>query len=162
VKRKIDRIEDDPCPCGRGSAYRACCGPFHRGLPAPDAEALMRSRYSAYVFGDSAYLLDTWHPALRPAELERDQEPVATRWLGLRIMRHQCIGPDTSEVEFAARYRIGGGPAQRLHEVSRFERIAGRWLYCDGRFTEPEWPRARADFPSGSFSQTPPAASGDP
>lgn len=89
----------------------------------------MRSRYSAFVLGDAAYLLATWHPRTRPPSI--DLEP-ATRWLGLTVKAARDTGADTAEVEFVARYRIGGGSAVRLHERSRFVREDGRWLYLDG------------------------------
>lgn len=93
----------------------------------------MRSRYSAYVRGDRDYLLATWHPRTRPASLDLD-DAAATRWLGLEVRRHEAIGPDTASVEFVARSRLGGGPALRLHELSRFVREDGRWYYLDGEF----------------------------
>jgi SEC-C motif-containing protein len=119
----------DACPCGRG-AYAACCGPLHAGSPAPDAEALMRSRYSAYAMGLADYLLAAWHPDTRPAELAFDEQP-PVRWLGLDVKRHEPAG-DRAVVEFVARFRQGGGRAGRLHETSRFVREAGIWYYVDG------------------------------
>lgn len=121
------------CPCG-GKDYALCCGSLHAGSPARTALQLMRSRYSAYVLGLSDYLLATWHETTRPSELRLDTEECkATRWLGLDIKRAQEDG-DLAIVEFVARFRIGGAAAQRLHEVSRFERIDGRWYYLDGEF----------------------------
>jgi SEC-C motif domain protein len=130
---------EDVCPCGRCDgkgrplAYSACCGRYlDGGLPAPDAEALMRSRFTAFVRERADYLLATWHPAQRPAAL--DFEPGA-RWLGLQVRSHQVTGPDSAEVEFVARHRVAG-LAVRLHERSRFVRepVQGvaRWLYLDG------------------------------
>ena len=128
-----------PCPCGRLApagkgktgkplAYAACCQPWHLGQPAPTPEALMRSRYSAFVLGLADYLRATWHPSTRPAAL--DFEP-GTQWLGLEVRRHRPTGDDRAEVEFVARYRVGGR-AVRLHETSRFVREGGRWFYVDG------------------------------
>ena len=123
-----------PCPCGRpdlkGRALSEedCCGPFHNGLAAPDAERLMRSRYSAFVRGDEAYLLATWHASTRPATLALD---AGIRWLGLEVKSHRLTGADTAEVEFVARFRIAG-QAVRQHERSRFVREDGRWYYLDG------------------------------
>ncbi len=88
----------------------------------------MRSRYSAFVLQDAAYLLATWHASTRPASL--DFEPSA-KWLGLDVRAHQAKGADTAEVEFVARYRVEGR-AVRLHERSRFVREDGRWYYVDG------------------------------
>ena len=121
-----------PCPCGSGRAADDCCGPLLAGATAaPTAEALMRSRYCAYVHGARDYLLANWHPSTRPATLEFDD---AVRWLGLSVKRHEQHAPDAAVVEFVARYRIGGGAAMRLHEVSRFVRESGRWYYLDGTF----------------------------
>ncbi len=127
------------CPCGRTDAKRRpladadCCGRYlDSATPVPDAESLMRSRYSAFVRLRADYLLATWHPSQRPATL--DFEPGA-QWLGLEVRRHRVTGPDTAEVEFVARHRIAGR-AVRLHENSRFVRelVDGvlRWRYVDG------------------------------
>ena len=123
----------NPCPCGTGRTYAVCCGRYHTGEAAPDAEALMRSRYSAFVTGNADYLRATWHPDTRPDELGLDVPGAPrTTWLGLSVKQHRVTGPETAEVEFVARYRVGGGSAVRLHERSRFVRIDERWLYVDG------------------------------
>lgn len=122
----------DACPCDPSRRYRACCGRLHAGEAAADsAQALMRSRYSAYVLGDLEYLRASWHPDTCPAELEFDP---SVRWLGLSVKSHRQEGEDAAIVEFIARYRLGGGSAVRLHEVSRFARVEGRWRYVDGEF----------------------------
>lgn len=118
----------DPCPCGRPRDYAQCCGPYHAGAAAPDAESLMRSRYSAYVRRDADYLRASWHPSTRPADLALDTH---TTWLGLTVQRVVDTGADTAEVAFLARYRIGGGSAVRMTEHSRFVREDGRWYYLD-------------------------------
>ena len=120
------------CPCGTGRDYDGCCGPLHAGAPARDAEALMRSRYSAYVREDAGYLLRSWHPSTRPDELSFDT-PKAQRptWLKLDVLRHAATGADAAEVEFVARYRVGGGSVLRMRERSRFLREDGRWFYLD-------------------------------
>ena len=123
------------CPCGRADArgrpvhWAACCGRYlATAEPAPDAQALMRSRYSAYVLERADYLLATWHPCTRPATL--DFEPGA-KWLGLELRRHRVMDHAHAEVEFVARQRVAGRAA-RLHERSRFVREQGRWYYVDG------------------------------
>lgn len=101
------------------------------GAPWPvTAEALMRSRYAAYLRGDIPHLLATWHPTTRPSAAALVAEP-GTRWLGLEVKAAEQQG-DTATVEFVARYKVGGQPAVRLHEVSRFLRVDGCWLYVDG------------------------------
>jgi SEC-C motif domain protein len=128
---------EGPCPCGRKDArgrplaFARCCGPYLADFehsPAPDAESLMRSRYSAFVLEDADYLLATWHPAHRPAELTF--EP-GLKWLGLDVKDHQQIDATHAEVEFVARSRQAGR-AHRLHERSRFVCEDGRWFYLDG------------------------------
>lgn len=132
------------CPCGRILDYAACCGRLHAGLPAPDAETLMRSRYTAYTQGKADYLLETWHPSTRPETVEFDA-PAAGRlvWLGLDVVARKANGPDSATVEFIARFRIGGGSAQRQHELSRFVREGGRWYYVDGDMLDRDALRAR-------------------
>jgi SEC-C motif domain protein len=120
-----------PCPCGGSSGYARCCGRWHSGplhLAAPTAEALMRSRYSAYVLGLHPYLLDTWHPGTRPAAIEPD--PPGLKWLGLDVRACQTIDDGHATVAFIARSKLGGR-ARRLIEKSRFERVDGRWMYVD-------------------------------
>lgn len=119
-----------PCPCGLTADFEHCCGRYLSGAPAPDAERLMRSRYSAYVRQDEAYLLATWHPDTRPAQLDLKTDAPA-RWLGLNVKRHGRLDDSHAVVEFVARYK-NGGQAHRLHEVGRFERLDGRWYYRDG------------------------------
>lgn len=119
----------DACPCGLGPAFQDCCGRyFGTAVPAPDAESLMRSRYTAFVRGDGAHLLDTWHPSQRPASLDLDP---GVKWLGLEVKRHRPIDETHAEVEFVARSRVQGR-GQRLHERSRFVRESGYWFYVDG------------------------------
>lgn len=136
MARTTKPVPDASCPCGSGRPEVACCGALRStrlgGDPgATTPEALMRSRYTAYVRGDTDYLRATWHPSTCPADLEHDP---ALRWLGLEI-RHAEINADHGTVEFIARYKVGGR-AQRLHEISRFVRENGRWYYVDGDFPE--------------------------
>ena len=120
----------EPCPCGSGQCYALCCRPLHAGeRPAASAEALMRSRYSAYVLKLATYLLATWHPSTRPSELDLAADD--SKWLGLDVKRHEVQDDDRAMVEFVARYRIAGR-GHRLHELSRFVREDGRWFYVDG------------------------------
>lgn len=127
------------CPCGRSDArgrpvpYADCCGPYlDHDTPAPDAEALMRSRYTAFVLGRLDYLRTSWHPSTRPTELTL--EP-GVKWLGLQVRSHRVVDADHAEVEFVARSRVGGR-GRRLHERSRFVRENGRWVYVDGDLLE--------------------------
>lgn len=92
----------------------------------------MRARYSAYVLKREDYLLATWHPHTRPASLRLATQQPAPTWLGLDVRRHETDDADHARVEFVARFRVGGGRAQRLHELSRFVREDGVWFYLDG------------------------------
>ena len=124
----------DSCPCGSGRAFADCCGPLHAGnAQAASAEALMRSRYSAFARADVDYLRQSWHPDTRPAVIDLE-DAARTRWLGLEIKRHAVVDDDHATVEFVARWKVGGAPATRLHEISRFVREDGRWYYVDGTF----------------------------
>lgn len=108
--------------------YATCCGLSHSAeRPAPDAETLMRSRYSAFVRGDVPYLLATWHTSTRPATLTLE---AGAKWLGLEVRQHRST-EDRAEVEFVARFRVAGR-AVRQHERSRFVREDGCWFYVDG------------------------------
>ncbi|MBB3642388.1 YchJ family protein [Variovorax atrisoli] len=127
-----------PCPCGRTDrrdkpiAFSLCCGRYLDDFdrtPAPDAESLMRSRYSAFVLERGEYLLATWHESKRPASIEF--EP-GVKWLGLDVRARSVLDADHAEVEFVARQRGPSGTATRLHERSRFVREDGRWYYVDG------------------------------
>ncbi len=110
--------------------------------PAPDAESLMRSRYTAFVRERADYLLATWHASTRPASI--DFEP-GVKWLGLDVRSRSVLDADHAEVEFVARQRNGAGVASRLHERSRFVRqeddealqIAG--ITSTATFTDAIW-----------------------
>ncbi|QNM98013.1 YchJ family protein [Chitinimonas koreensis] len=124
------------CPCQSGKPYKDCCFMYHmEKQQPPTAEALMRSRYAAYVLKKADYLLYSWHPDTRPAELDLDGD--AAKWVGLAIVATEAGGPDDDEgtVEFVARYKIGGRAA-KLAEKSRFVRFKGRWVYLDGLVDE--------------------------
>ena len=134
------------CPCGSGRALSTCCGLYlERHADAPTAEALMRSRYTAFVLRNAGYLLDTWDPAQRPRRLEFEKDP--TEWLGLEILRTEAGGESDVDgrVEFIARFRgPGASNEQSLHELSRFRKVAGRWLYVDGDTRAGRAPTVRA------------------
>ncbi|WP_327267653.1 YchJ family protein [Streptomyces sp. NBC_01218] len=124
---------DAPCPCGLPASYAACCGRYHAGTAAaPTCEALMRSRYAAFVVRDAGYLLRTWHPATRPPVVEADP---GTRWEGLEILATSegSAFHTTGTVTFRAHYTEGGRPGA-LHERSTFVRHEGAWVYEDGDF----------------------------
>lgn len=122
--------DEHECPCGSGHSLGRCCLPVIKGLPAKTAEALMRSRYTAYVLGDESYLLRSWHPKTRPRSVEISGNE---KWLGLKIKRTEAGGADdaTGIVEFVARFKIGG-KGHRMHEISRFEQSPEGWWYVDG------------------------------
>jgi SEC-C motif-containing protein len=122
-------VSADPCPCGTGLPYAACCGPFHNGAVAPTAEQLMRSRYAAFARRLPAYLLDTWHPTTRPRTLVLDP---SQEWVGLTVLEARGGLLDSEGVvEFRASWRHSGETGV-LHERSRFVREGGRWLYVQG------------------------------
>jgi len=136
--------DDARCPCLSGDAYGACCGRYHAGMRtgadgaapgpgAPTAEALMRSRYSAFAVGDAGYLRATWHASTRPEALDLDDD---LEWRRLDVLRTEAGGPFDAAgvVEFVAHHRSRTDRTDRgrLHEVSRFVREGDRWYYVDG------------------------------
>ena len=122
---------DSACPCGV-LTYLEHCETVHRngaGLGV-SAESLMRARYSAYVLHNQQFLLESWHPETRPAQVEFDPDLV---WLGLEVVDTEAGSGLDSEgvVEFRARFQRGGEFLE-LHERSSFVRVDGRWVYVSG------------------------------
>jgi len=122
------------CPCGSGARLDECCGQYLAGTPAPSAERLMRSRYSAYVLGDIDYLRQTTLPAQQAgldAEAMRAWSLQST-WLGLQVEKAEPPAERSAHafVTFSARWRdVSGGHIHR--ERSAFVRHAGRWYFID-------------------------------
>lgn len=117
------------CPCDSGQVIDSCCGPILDGFPAPDAEALMRSRYSAYALGNEDHLFRSWHPRTRPVFPVFDS---SITWTGLRIVDFSPLSDEEAVVEFVASYREADGSSREMRERSRFQRRGGRWMYLDG------------------------------
>ncbi|MGQ0433803.1 MAG: YchJ family protein [Microthrixaceae bacterium] len=117
------------CPCGSVATLARCCGPYLRGdKPAPTAERLMRSRFTAFALADGAYLLRTWHEATRPEAIDFVHGQRWTRLEILATLAGELLDPE-GEVEFRAHYERRGTPGV-LHELSRFVRDDdGRWVY---------------------------------
>lgn len=119
------------CPCGSKKSFSQCCEEYLSGNNnAETAEQLMCSRYSAYVKENKPYLKKTWHKETRPENIEFEPK---IKWTRLRIKKTSMGGIDDQEgsVEFIATYKINGRALQ-LHEISRFRRSDGRWVYLDG------------------------------
>jgi SEC-C motif-containing protein len=120
------------CPCQSSLSYKVCCGLFHRGQQVPlTAEALMRSRYSAYVLNKNAYLYESWHSHTRPVRKEVNKSP-PSEWLGLNILRVEdgAEDDDLGVVEFVATY-VAKDQIKQLYEVSRFCLENGQWRYVE-------------------------------
>lgn len=124
------------CPCNSGESFEGCCAKYLQGLEGatvvypPTAEALMRSRYTAFARGDVSYLLRTWHPDTRPASLELDPDQ---QWYLLEILSTRRGGyfDDDGVVSFRANYRSAANRKLRdsLTETSSFTRQGKQWLY---------------------------------
>ncbi|OKX78585.1 YchJ family protein [Corynebacterium glutamicum] len=118
------------CPCGTGRTYGECCYRFHSGeWVAPTAEALMRSRFTAFAVGNSQYLLDTWDPETRPSELGLD---MGIDFYRLDILETTGGGPfdSTGTVKFQAFYKGLASGVQE--EDSTFRKVNGAWVYSTG------------------------------
>lgn len=118
----------DACPCGLGATLATCCGRYLDGAPAPTAEALMRSRFTAFAVGDEAHLLRTWHVDERPGEI---RFVPGQRWVRLEVLA--TVAGDLLDTEGAVEFRAHHerrGRAGVLHELSRFVRDdQHRWVY---------------------------------
>lgn len=123
----MDEVDLRDCPCGLLLSYEQCCQPLHNGQTAVNPEALMRSRYSAFVLNDAEYLLKSWHPSTRPETLELDQ---GSCWLKLSVLssEHQ---PHSGKVHFKA-YLKEENEFYELEEKSNFKFEHGHWFYVDG------------------------------
>jgi SEC-C motif-containing protein len=122
------------CPCGSGKSFDQCCQPYHGGEIAPTAEALMRSRYSAFATQKMAYLDETYHPSVRTESSGTlEESAMAVKWLGLEILSTDAGGEDDNEgfVDFVAKYQQKGHQ-HAMRERSRFVKEDGRWYYVDG------------------------------
>ena len=125
----------EPCPCGSQQCYNDCCGQYISGISiAPDAESLMRSRYTAYQRGDVSWLVESWHKSQRSPELEAiiSTNLSGTDWLGLNVISHD-YNNDSNEafVTFFARY-CEKNQTSAIYERSRFIREEQHWYYVDG------------------------------
>lgn len=131
-----ETLEQTACPCGSGLELTACCGPILAGEPAPTAEALMRSRYTAYATGHVEHLrrsLDTRWQAAFDEKATREWSENA-QWQGLTILSVKGGGENDAEgeVEFIVAYHMEGKD-QKMRERSKFKRRNGEWYYFDGK-----------------------------
>jgi SEC-C motif-containing protein len=129
------------CPCGSGRAFDECCGPILAGQLAPTAEALMRSRYTAFVRNDVDHIERSCVPETRATFSRADVERVAQEceWGPLTVMKAEEHG-DEGMVEFFLTFQRDEEDWP-LHERSRFRRIDGRWLYVDSVLNPKDPPR---------------------
>jgi len=119
------------CPCHSGQPYEACCQPLHLGLPAPTAERLMRSRYSAYALKNKDYLQSSWHASTRPDNLT-EENLQGIKWLSLEIIDTKSQDAHNATVTYKAKFRTLGKKTQTLHEKSHFLLENGFWFYVNG------------------------------
>lgn len=129
------------CYCCSSKNYEDCCQPFIDGkLKPPTAEALMRSRYSAYVLCDVDYLLHTTHPSTRKYHNRESIKTWAQQsaWQKLEIISTAGgnIKDKKGEVEFKAYYIDSDSQLQIHHEHSRFIKELGKWFFVDGKVYE--------------------------
>lgn len=132
------------CPCGTGQTYDDCCGAIIGGAPALTAEALMRSRYTAFTIGDIGYLAKTLSSAAREDFDEADAKQTAdnAKWHGLDVRAVTGGGEhdETGTVEFVAHFGLNG-QRNAHHELAAFEREEDRWVYATGQINPKEAPR---------------------
>ncbi len=133
------------CPCGSGVSYEDCCQPIISGTKdAPTAEALMRSRYTAFAKVEIEHLCESLHPEHRDDFDAKAAEKWAreSEWLGLDVIKTVDGGEDDKEgvVEFTAKYTDRGQQIDH-HEVARFERAEGKWYFVAGRIVQDTYRR---------------------
>ena len=119
------------CPCGSKTPFDECCAPvIDNKATANTPEELMRSRYTAYVLGESAYLLQSWDIDYRPKSITIENN---IQWLYLEILdTHQNTNDEyTGYVTFAAT-SICDDTLVVMKEKSKFVKKSGIWFYQDG------------------------------
>lgn len=130
-----------PCPCTSGKSFDDCCGPILSGAKkAPTAEALMRSRYTAFATQAIDWIVDSQVPEGRPFTDRRATEEWSKRstWKGMQVIETQQGGPEDEEglVEFKAFYELGGEDITH-HEIAHFRKEDGNWYFVDGLEVKP-------------------------
>ncbi len=131
----MPKQEKEKCPCQSSKTYTDCCGRYHKGKNnAPTAEALMRSRYSAYALGNASYLFKTWHPSTRPS-LQSLKKLGPQTLIGLKIVSTNAGGKNDNKgmVEFiSSRYSPSlMGEIEQYKEKSLFTKLNKKWVYID-------------------------------
>ena len=131
----------DICPCGSSKPYVDCCRPLISGERLADtAEQVMRSRYTAFVKKELAWLRDSLHPGRRADYDETGSRAWAERaeWHGLEILKAEKGGPVDQEgmVEFVASF-TENGVRQEHRELASFQRTGGAWYYTTGKLLPP-------------------------
>lgn len=123
-----------PCPCGTGLSFSKCCEGYIRGKCFPDtAEALMRSRYTAYVIGNVPYLIETRHPDFRRSTEVADITAwikAVTSWDKLEVLMTEKGQP--SDILGFVAFNVffhQQGHEEAMFEYSRFSKFQGRWVY---------------------------------
>ena len=130
------------CPCGSDKPYEKCCGPLHTlKEKAKTIKQLVRARYCAYARGAGKhreFLIRTWHPSTAQQVNLSAITNDSYSWKGLEIIQAETRG-EMGQVEFKATFsETPDGPDVIHHELSRFHRIKGNWLYVEGKVREEE------------------------
>ena len=130
---------ETPCPCNSNKNYGSCCG-LYIGTKehAPTPEAMMRTRYTAYVLGDMSHLIKTIPLLERKAFDERSALAwsKSAEWLGLEVLGSKEYEQGRkARVEFIAKYKIEG-EEQKHHEIAMFEKTQNRWFFVDSKILE--------------------------
>jgi SEC-C motif domain protein len=126
------------CYCCSGKKFADCCQPFISGIAKPSmAEALMRSRYSAYATGAVEYILRSTHPSTRRFHDAESIEIWAKSnvWQKLEIVSTTKgdVKDKHGTVEFKAYFLDANSQLQIHHEISNFAKELGRWFFVGGK-----------------------------
>jgi SEC-C motif-containing protein len=120
------------CYCGSSKTFENCCKIYIKGIQKPTtAEALMRSRYSAFATGEADYLVATTHSSTRKFHKKSDilAWSKSNQWIKLEV-----IASTETTVTFKAYYLDYQLKAQIHHEHSTFTFENGSWFYVDGTY----------------------------
>lgn len=124
--------QEQSCLCGSGLDYQHCCELYHNGEKVPQiAEALMRSRFTAYAMHNGNYLQATWDVSKCPEQIDFSKDTAEWQRLEIVNLKKGSMNDDKGVVEFKAYYLLDG-EEYVMNEISRFKKVAGRWFYLDG------------------------------
>jgi SEC-C motif-containing protein len=129
----MKKLQTQMCLCGSGKSYALCCQPCHEGNLVESAEALMRSRYSAYSLGLVDYIIKTTHPGHPDAKRSEDvrRKEIEEFCKTTVFKKLEILDVQENTVTFKVFLSMDGKDFS-FTEKSTFEKVLGKWLYLSG------------------------------